>query len=331
MKRVIAFFLCMGMLFGTGSLAEITVTDAAGRRVVLPEKAERIVSCYYISTSALLALGCQENLVGIEKKGETRLLYKLAAPDLLKLPAVGSGKEVNLETLLALNPDVVVLPLKLQDTAERLEEFGIPAVLVYPEDQEGLEDCIHLLGTITGREEDAENLLSRCEALREKLRSVQTDHEKVTVYMASENDPLITYPAGLYQDTLISQAGGENVAGVLTGTAKVTVDAEQLLLWNPEVIVIVSGAGYGAEAFTENEQFAALRAVQAGQVYVMPAGMESWDYPTPSSVLGAAFLCYCLHPERYTAQMLLEEAQSFYRDVYGVETDKQTLGLEELF
>ena len=74
----------------------ITVTDQSGRTVTLDAPAERIVSSYYISTALLIALGCENKLTGIEMKGDTRPLYRMAAPQLLELPAVGSGKGINI-------------------------------------------------------------------------------------------------------------------------------------------------------------------------------------------------------------------------------------------
>ena len=328
MKKIIALFLALLLLLtGISASAEITVTDAAGRTVTLEKPAERFVSCYYISTAALLALGCRGQIAGLEKKADTRGLYKLAAPELISLPAVGSGKEVNLESVLVLQPDAVILPMKLADAADSLAEFGIPALLVSPEDENGFRSCVRMLGAVSGKADEAESLLAKCDAVTDALAERLNGAERVSVYMAAESDPLMTYPAGLYQDHLITLAGGVNVAGEIENASKVTVSPEQLLLWDPEIIVIVSGAGYGPEAFTDNEQFASLRAVREERVYTMPEGPESWDYPTPSSVLGAAFLCSLTHPDLYSGESLLADAVDFYRTVYGIETDAEILGL----
>ena len=95
----------------------VTVTDQAGRSVTIESEPQRIVSGYYISTSLLIALGKTDKLVGIEAKADTRPIYSLSAPQLLELPNVGSAKEFDLEGCAALEPDLVILPLKLQDAA----------------------------------------------------------------------------------------------------------------------------------------------------------------------------------------------------------------------
>ena len=100
----------------------------AGREVSIEAVPERIVSGYYISTSTLIALGLSDKLVGIEAKADKRPIYKLSAPQLIELPNVGTAKEFNLEGCLALEPDLVILPLKLKSAAQTLEELGIPVL-----------------------------------------------------------------------------------------------------------------------------------------------------------------------------------------------------------
>lgn len=82
----------------------VTVTDQAGRDVTIEAQPTRLVSGYYISTSALIALGLQDSLVGIEAKAASRPIYQLSAPQLLELPSVGSAKEFDLEGCAALEP-----------------------------------------------------------------------------------------------------------------------------------------------------------------------------------------------------------------------------------
>ena len=71
----------------------VTVTDHAGREVVIEDEPQKLVSGYYISTSLLIALDLDEKLVGIEAKANKRAIYALAAPELIELPNVGTAKE----------------------------------------------------------------------------------------------------------------------------------------------------------------------------------------------------------------------------------------------
>ena len=137
----------------------ITVTDQAGREVVIEEEPEKLVSGYYISTSLLIALGLEENFVGIEAKSDKREIYALSAPELIALPSVGTAKSFDLEGCAALEPDLVILPLKLKDAAATLETLGIPTLLVNPENQELLSEMTLLIGEATDTQDAAQALL----------------------------------------------------------------------------------------------------------------------------------------------------------------------------
>ena len=136
-----------------------TVTDHAGREVVIEKEPRRLVSGYYISTSLLIALDLDEKLVGIEAKADKRAIYKLSAPDLIALPNVGTAKEFDLEGCAALQPDLVILPIKLKSAVETLEGLGIDVLLVNPESQDLLNEMIGLIAAATNTEAKAKALL----------------------------------------------------------------------------------------------------------------------------------------------------------------------------
>ena len=161
MKRFLAMLLALSLLLSLTVCVQaepVVLTDMAGREVSIEAVPERIVSGYYISTSTLIALGLSDKLVGIEAKADKRPIYKLSAPELIALPNVGTAKEFNLEGCLALEPDLVILPLKLKSAAQTLEELGIPVLLVNPESQEQLMEMIALLGDATGTADRAGEL-----------------------------------------------------------------------------------------------------------------------------------------------------------------------------
>lgn len=122
--------------------------------------------------------------------------------------------------------------------------------------------------------------------------------------------------SGMYQAELVALAGGELVGP--TGLGWQNVSPEQVLLWNPDVIVI---APYGpvtpADVLGE-PTFRGLRAVEAGRVHKMPQLLFAWDNPIPESALGVLWLADLLHPGELPLP-LSEWIARFYRDFYGVE------------
>ena len=312
----------------------VTVKDMAGREVTLEKQPERIVSGYYISSSACIALGLTDKMVGIEDKSAKRPIYKLAAPALIDLPNVGSAKAFDLEACIATEPDLVILPMKQKDTAQTLQEMGIATLLVLPESHEQLIEMFTLIGTATNTVKQAEKLISyyntKLSAVTELTRDIPDD-EKPVVYLGSTSDILRTAPREMYQASLITTAGGKNAGDVLEGTSWTDIDNETFLTMNPDVIVIptdnfaVSSPDYTVEDVLNNATFADVTAVKNGAVYQMPVGFEAWDSPVPSGILGTLWMLHTLHPELYPAEQFAADVNEFYTVFYGFSVNEQDL------
>lgn len=312
----------------------VTVKDMAGREVTLEKQPERIVSGYYISSSACIALGLTDKMVGIEDKSAKRPIYKLAAPALIDLPNVGSAKAFDLEACIATEPDLVILPMKQKDTAQTLQEMGIATLLVLPESHEQLIEMFTLIGTATNTVKQAEKLISyyntKLSAVTELTRDIPDD-EKPVVYLGSTGDILRTAPREMYQASLITTAGGKNAGDVLEGSSWTDIDNETFLTMNPDVIVIptdnfaVSSPDYTAEDVMSNPTFSDVTAVKNSAVYQMPVGYEAWDSPVPSGILGTLWMLKTLHPELYPAEQFAADVNEFYTVFYGFSVNEQDL------
>lgn len=305
--------------------AGITLTDQAGRTVTLEQPAESIVSCYYISTYATIALGLKDKIVGLENKADTRALYALAAPELPQLTQVGTLKELNVEAVAALEPDLVIMPQKLIDNAQTLEDLGITVMIVNPETQEGLETMLTLIGEACGTSDQAQALIDYNHTQLERAAEMTAELEKPSVCLLGNSSYLSVAPAAMYQNDLIEQAGGVNAAASIEEDYWADVSYETLLALAPEVLVIPSAASYTAEDVMNDPQLADLPAVQNGAVYTMPQGLDEWDSPTPSGILGVLWLTSVLHPEAYPFEEFTADAQAFYQTFYGFTPDSSLI------
>lgn len=303
----------------------VTVTDQLGREVTIEKEPEKLVSGYYISTSLLIALGQEDKLVGIEAKAKSRPIYSLSAESLLSLPDVGTAKEFNLEGCAALSPDLVILPAKLKDSIPALEELGITVIAVNPEDEKLLNEAIDLIGKATGASDKAAELKAYNEKLLSDIDSALSGVEKQTVYLSSNSSFLAAAGADMYQNTLIENAGGVNVAAELEGNSWADVSYEQVLAWNPQVIVIASDADYTVEDVLNDTNISEVDAVKNKKVYKLPGDFESWDSPVPSGVLGTAYLAYALHPDKYSADDFKAAVTEFYETFYGFTPDVSSI------
>ena len=293
-----------------------TVTETASA-----ETDETIVSGYYIPSSLLIALGLKDKMVGIEAKAGKRAIYKLAAPDLIELPSVGTAKEFDLEGCAALSPDLVILPLKLKDAAASLTELGIPVLLVNPESQELLTEMIELVSTATNTQERANELLSYMASQKTMLSDKLADVEPESVYLAGNSSLLSTAGPAMYQFSIIELAGGKNAAEEITDTYWAEISYEQLLAWDPAYIILASDADYTVDDVLNDENLKDCTAVKNGQVYQIPGDVEALDSPVPASILASVWLAGILHPEQVPADTYTTESNTYYETFYGISNE----------
>ena len=295
----------------------LTITDQAGRTVTFEEEPERIASSYYISTSLLLSLGLEDKLVGIEAKADTRNIYKLAAPSIISLPSMGTAKEFNLEACVAASPDVVFLPMKLMETADTLEDLGIRAVVVNPENASLLKECITLTGNITNCTDRAAALNNAMDTYLSDIGEMISGKETPSVYLSGNSSFLSTAGSKMYQDTLLANAGGKNVASEITDTYWANVSYEQILAWNPDVIVIAADASYSVDDVLADPDLAGCNAIKNKKVVKIPGDIEAWDSPVPGSFLGSIYIASVLHPAEVTDDYYKACVTDFYETFYG--------------
>ena len=268
-----------------------------------------------------MALDLDEKLVGIEAKGEKRQLYIKSAPELIELPNVGTAKEFDLEGCIALEPDLVILPLKLKNTASSLEQLDIDVLYVNPENQALLNEMITLISTATNTQQQAQNLNDFIAKQENELNSKLENVQRPSVYLAGNSNLLSTAGSEMYQSSMISLAGGSNVADSIEGLYWVEIDYEQLLTWNPEYIILASDATYSVEDVLNDPNLKDCTAIQNGKVFQLPNDAEAWDSPVPSGILGSIWLSSILHDDLFSAdetnKIINEYYETFYNFTYN--------------
>lgn len=316
------------------------ITDMAGRRLTVPARISSVfptdptaaIYLYTIAPDKLLGWNYQLN--DIEK---SVILEKYHA-----LPNFGMGDAVNYEAVIAAGPD---LALQVSGggegdaaQADRLSEsLGIPVVVV--SDQLLDTPAVYrFLGGLLGAEEQAEALAAYGEdALRDAAEMEIPEERRVRVYYGNKEDSLETVPAGSLHGQVLELAGAVNVAETeLDGGSRVRISLEQLLAWDPEVIVVngepkasLSGSA-AAEAILRDPDLSTLTAVRKGAVYGAPNAPCSWIErpPGPNRVIGVRWLAGLLYPD-LVAYNTDDEVREFFRLFYHVElSDAQ---LEKLY
>jgi iron complex transport system substrate-binding protein len=318
------------------------VVDQLGRKVVLPEKVERVVVLMHHALDIMLELGAQKQIVGVLKDWRENLSPEFANlwPEVVNMPTPGDlGNSVNSEELLKLKPDVVIIThYMMEKTGKQIEALGIPVVAVsmYIADYEqasvlnpklkdpdkayteGLKQAILLLGDVLGRQEQAQKLLEHTftnRKLVEERVGKLPPQARTTTYMAYPN--LFTMGTGKFASLIMERAGGLNVAQEIDGYKQVNL--ESVLKWNPQVIFVQDRYATTAEEIKKSSAWQGIDAVKNNKVYITPEYVKPWGHPCPESVaLGELWMAKKLYPDKFKDIDMPKYVDAFYRTFYGV-------------
>ena len=265
-KKLVSLFLVLLMIFSMATvMAEsntITVTDMFGREVTIEGPVTRIIALEPSDCEMLCAIGCEDALVGRGK-------YCDYPASVLELPAVQSGANTNLEEILALNPQVVVMS-DMAHTTEQVELLEQNGIRVIGTDANSIEEVyinICLLGTIMGKEAEAEAVIADMQATFADVtaKSEQTDKTIYFEVMPLEWG-LWTAGTNTFMQEMAELCGMKNAFADIEGWQQVS--QEQVIERSPDYIVLVTGMGETAvDEVMGREGWETITAIKNGAVY----------------------------------------------------------------
>ena len=315
------------------------ITDMAGRKVTVPT-AENIESVFSAGPVAAIflymvapdkLLGWNYELNDVEK---SIILDKYQ-----DLPNFGMGDAVNYEAVIAANPTIAINSGKINDAmvsdCDALSEsLGIPVVAVDNELNNSAE-AFRFMGELLGVEDHAEELAQYAEQVFTDINALSDipEEKKVSVYFGNGEDSLETAPRGSQHAQILDAINAVNVADLELGDgSRVQISAEQLLAWDPDVIVVNGepkadkSGNSAAEDILSNPDYASLKAVEDQKVYGTPNAPFSWvDRPAgPNRLIGMRWFSALIYPE-YIKCDINEEIHKFFDLFYHVDLSDEQL------
>ena len=325
MKRCTLLALVLigwGFMSGIAAETQIELVDQVGVRVIVTQPVEQLISVYGPGTFSVYALGAADRLamgwyVGVRGISQASEAMHRLEPRLEQLLSFG---DPNVEEIVARGADLVIVDGSRHAAfAEQMNALGVPTLQFLVETPETLAESLALLGTALGEEAErragafASDYARVTSAVDAFLSNVQTDDRARVLFIGT--DPLTVASGDMYQRLLIEAAGGVAVTQDVSGYWN-EVNLEQILLWNPDVIVIAPYGPVQAAALLAHPDWQAVAAVQAGRVHRMPRVLAPMDTPVPESLLGLIWLAKILYPEWINLD-LKEESVAFYATYYG--------------
>jgi iron complex transport system substrate-binding protein len=282
----------------------LKLVDDANRVVVVKSEPQRIVSMAPSTTEILFALGLGSRVVGVTDYCN----YPPIVNELKRngsLAVIGGYWTPDVEKIVALRPDLVIgyasVPSHIE-VVRTLESMNVTALLLFPRYLNDVFDNIVLIGKACGKLREAQELVdqlkARVESVVEKVHSLP----KVKVYFELWFNPLMSAGPGTFIDELIGLAGGENVFHDVQSSWPV-VDSEQVILKNPEVIVLpdtyMSDYNVSIEQVKSRPGWQVISAVKDSRIYFIDDDMIF--RPGPRLVDALETLARYIHPEAFSA------------------------------
>jgi iron complex transport system substrate-binding protein len=246
----------------------IEVVDGLGKTIVLDTAAMKVVSLAPSNTEILYAIGAGEQVIARDD-------FSNFPAEALDLPAVGgSWGNLSTEAILALEPDLILANMLYSvETIESLEALGLVVYTVpNPLDFDDLFVNMFDVAKLVGKTEEAiqviEELQARVDAVV-VIVAVVAEPSPVVFYELDATDPNAPYSAGsdTYVDTIITMAGGTNMAAVI-GSSWVQISVEEIIAQDPDMILLGDSMfGITIESVIERPGWDALTAIQNGQIF----------------------------------------------------------------
>jgi iron complex transport system substrate-binding protein len=302
------------------------ITDMDDNRIEVPANPRRIACMHGPSSDRIIMLGKGDRLALAMKPSRWTLkLY----PELKNMETVEHPFTGNVERLLKLKVDLVLYS-PFPGEAEKYRAAGIKTACGFAphkrprtmdEFMDNYKRQVMFFGDLLGPEAKAK-AIRYCAYFDRKINKILS----VTSKISREDRPAVYY--GGRSGNLLSSQGKSSFMHWITEVAGgnylpqahdnnfTEVNMEQVMSWNPEVIII-SGWGNTLETVRKNPNWASMRAAKSGRLHLVPTGLFPWDHASGEGVLLAIHMAKILHPALFKDWDMIEEMKTFYAETYG--------------
>ena len=299
------------------------ITDFDQRSVTIPAEVNHVLGLHPVSTYAVWRLA-PDKLSSVDwvfqwmylQPTSTKYLSDADIAKLNKLPVTGTFfAKMNTEQVISLKPDVIIT-LDSDINVDKLQQqANIPVVAVAKEPLSAYEDTFRMVGKIVGNEAEADKLAAfwdtTLKAAQAETAQVPDSKKLRVFYTGKLGDVLTTAGKDTVMGSVIDTAGGINLGDQLsdTGNESATVSIEQILAWNPDIIIVATEGG--KQQIMNDPRYKSLTAVKDGKVYVPP---QYGDLDSVQSIMGLVWAQgLLLHNNDAASQVYLaQEMKTYY-------------------
>jgi iron complex transport system substrate-binding protein len=307
------------------------ITDAAGRIVTIPSQVNRVADPWPANNAMVLMLGGADKLVATSDQARKQPWLRRLYPRIAQVPAAfNASGEVNVETLIGAQPDVILMAYggALPRWMDAVDRYHVPVIMMPNSSLDGLKTTVRMTGEALGERESQvaaeyiryfEDNIRRVTEVTSKL----PESERPKVLHTATPGILVVDGRQSVIDDWINVAGGVNAADVVGLGRPVTM--EQVAAWNPDVIIVGTAPNQQhRQAILDDPRWRQIKAVKEGKVFVNPSGAYLWDRHSAEAALQVLWAAKLLHPALFADLDVNQEAKNFYaRFFHHVLTDSE--------
>lgn len=288
LNSIIAIILSFALIFTfsscslkTDNKTSYSITDSKGKEISFEKVPERVISILPAATEIIYALNQDNKLIAVSELCN----YPEDTANKTKL---GTGMNINIESIVGLNPDVVFVGKMdlVEDQYNQMEQAGIKVVTTHAESIEDTYNIIEIIGSVLKVEDTAGKIINDMKKEFDEIKKQVEGKESKKVYF--EISPLMynlwTCGQDTFQHELLTLVGAQNIFDDIKGWKEIS--QEQVLSRNPDIIITTSGPEIGIEdpikEIMSRDGWTSISAVKNNRVYTV--NPDTTQRPTPRLV-----------------------------------------------
>ena len=332
-KKIIFAVSILAVLTGIGAsnvfASERPFVDLAGRELRLTENPRRLATFVGPTPEKILMLGAADRLVGKNAYAVSGAWALEVYPKFGEIALFKSPMDPNVEELVGLAPDIIYY-WSMNEQIERLESAGLKVVVAQltANNPSTVDEFIafqkrevDVIADSIGNETKQRAKLWN-DYFDEKVRFVRErtaqlpERDRKKVYFSCSDDGLECFSKNSYPQFIVELAGGNFVAKDTNEEVNTTVSLEEIINWNPDLIIM--GRTDSTDGVVKDERWSEIAAVKNGNVILPPDGVMFWDYSS-ECVLLMQFLAKTMYPDIFADLDMVAETKSYYKKFYNYE------------
>ena len=316
-----------------GLLNARVVVDSYGKAVQIPDEITRVSPMIPVLLQIALMLGGEDKIIYNSPRMPPTPLMNKVFPKIQLNPNKSGSHASSVETIIASNPQVAFGPVGVmfdKNAKKQLEAAGIAVVNIHKfSTTDEIKQNVSIVGEIFGGEsvqkarefnayfdENVNFVRNRTAKIAKKKRVLSLSFRSGNFATISADDIGADY---------IRIAGGVNASSQGDFKVSTTINEEQVIVFNPDVIITYTAQS--AKAIRENPAFKGLKAIESGQVFVVPAGVFLWGTRSAEGALQPLWLAKVLYPNEFKDLNLESKVREFYERFYNYKLSNDELKL----